>query len=72
MSATLDHLELIPDSKLRKLLGKSPRTIGRWDDNPSLGFPPPVIINKRKHRRKDEVEAWLREREPPPLSAKGA
>ncbi len=62
MSMTFDRLELIPDSKLRKLLGKSHRTIGRWDANPELGFPKPVIINQRKHRRAIEIEAWLNAR----------
>ncbi len=68
MSMTFDRLELIPDSKLRKLLGKSPRTIGRWDANPELGFPKPVTLNGRKHRRVAEVEAWLNARRLPPLA----
>jgi predicted DNA-binding transcriptional regulator AlpA len=70
MSTALDNLELIPDSKLRKLLGKSPRTIGRWDDNPSLKFPKPIVINGRKHRRASEVTAWLSTREVASLGPK--
>jgi hypothetical protein len=71
MSESTNALELIPDSKLRRLLDKSPRTIGRWDNDPSLGFPKPIPINGRKHRRKDEVEAWLRERGLASLGDKG-
>jgi len=62
MSVALDNLELIPDPALAKKLGKSLRTLARWDDDASLGFPPPVVINKRKHRRVHEIEAWLSRR----------
>lgn len=71
MSKSIDALELIPDSKLRRLLNKSARTIGRWDANPELGFPKPVIINGRKHRRASEVTAWLSAREVASLGDNG-
>ena len=64
MSKTTESLELIPDSKLRRLISKSARTLGRWDGKPELGFPRPVIINGRKHRRASEVTAWINAREP--------
>lgn len=70
MSAALDNLELIPDPQLAKKLGKSLRTLARWDDDPSLGFPKPVVINRRKHRRAHEVEAWLNKRALASLDAK--
>jgi hypothetical protein len=62
MSAATDNLELIADPVLAKKLGRSLRTLARWDDDPSLGFPKPVVINKRKYRRVHEVEAWLNKR----------
>jgi predicted DNA-binding transcriptional regulator AlpA len=62
MSAALDNLELIPDPQLAKKLGKSLRTLARWDEKPEMDFPQPVVINKRKHRRVREIEAWLNRR----------
>ncbi len=62
MSAALANIELVADPVLAKKLGKSLRTLARWDDDPSLGFPKPVVINCRKHRRVAEIEAWLNRR----------
>lgn len=59
MSAALDNLELIPDPQLAKKLGKSLRTLARWDEKPEMGFPKPIILGRYKHRRVAEVDAWL-------------
>jgi hypothetical protein len=60
MTESIDALELIPDSKLRELLNRSPRTIKRWDEDPESGFPKPIPYKGRKYRRRVEVEAWMR------------
>lgn len=60
MTESIDTLELIPDSKLRELLDRSPRTIKRWDEDPESGFPKPIPYKGRKYRRRVEVEAWMR------------
>ncbi len=70
MSAMLDNFELIPDPQLAKKLGKSLRTFARWDAEPASDFPAPVVINKRKHRRVVEIEAWLNRRAPASLGSK--
>ena len=57
-----DSLELISDPKLAKLLGFSLRTFARWENDESSGFPRAIVINGRNHRRRVEIEAWLRER----------
>lgn len=49
---------LLPDSKARKRYGVSEMTFWRWDRNPDLGFPAPVIINRRKYRRLSDLRAW--------------
>ena len=49
MSAT-DNPKLIPDRQVAKDLGRSLRTLARWDEKPELGFPRPIVINKRKYR----------------------
>jgi len=52
-----------PDSKVAKQLSKHPKTLPRWDKNPrmkELGWPNPVYLNGRRHRRRSEVQAFLR------------
>ena len=71
MSAT-NTQKLIPDSQLAKDLGRSLRTLARWDKRPELGVPKPVVINKRKYRPAPEIETWLRERALASLGAKTA
>jgi predicted DNA-binding transcriptional regulator AlpA len=34
------------------------RTIGRWAAQPDLGFPQPLVINRRRYWREDAIEAW--------------
>ena len=43
--------------------GISPMTRWRWQRNPSLNFPRPVEINRRKFWKRAELEAWERTRE---------
>jgi hypothetical protein len=38
----------------------SDRTISRWERDPDLKFPQPLIINKRKYYAEDELTAWDR------------
>jgi hypothetical protein len=54
--------ELIPDARVAQRYGVHSITVGRWDANHELGFPAPVIINRRKYRRRAELEAWERSR----------
>lgn len=52
---------LIPDSEIRRDLRVSRMTIWRWDHSTAmaeLGWPPPVDINKRKHRNATGYEAF--------------
>lgn len=36
----------------------SPITFYRWERNPSLNFPKPMLINRRKFFRKEDIFAW--------------
>jgi hypothetical protein len=38
------------------------RTIERWEHNPELNFPKPLIVNGRKYWRLEDVEHWERVR----------
>ena len=42
--------------------GVCSRTVERWMENPELGFPAAVWINKRRYFRVAELERWERER----------
>ena len=53
---------LIPDAKVRERYGVCLRTLARWDENPTLGFPAPVYINGRKYRDSDALDAFDRAR----------
>lgn len=41
---------------------KTRRTIERWERDPELDFPKPLIIRGRKYRDEAELEAWERAR----------
>jgi hypothetical protein len=70
--STTDNPKLIPDPQVARDLGRSLRTLARWDEKPELGFPRPIVINRRKYRGADELAAWLRERALASLGAKTA
>jgi hypothetical protein len=38
------------------------RTIERWLQDPNLNFPKPIVVNKRKYWRLEELERWERSR----------
>jgi hypothetical protein len=58
-----DHPDdLLPDPAVARRYQVSTRTLPRWDARPQLGFPAPIVINKRKYRRRSELEAFERAR----------
>jgi len=52
---------LIPDPQVWKRYSVTSMTGWRWDHNPALNFPKPVVINGRKYRYEDELEDWERQ-----------
>jgi hypothetical protein len=50
----------IPDPLVAKRYHINPRTLRRWDQDPSLGFPPVIIINSRRYREIAALEEWER------------
>ena len=57
MSGAVDEIEgLVPDPQVQREFGVSAMTIWRWDMDPTLGFPPPVKIRKRKFRSRRALE----------------
>jgi hypothetical protein len=65
MSATAQNdttNRIIPDRRVCARYEVCTRTLARWDASSTLGFPKPIVINGRKYRREDELEAWERAR----------
>lgn len=38
------------------------RCLGRWTTDPKLGFPKPMIVNRRRFFAVGDLEAWERSR----------
>jgi hypothetical protein len=53
---------LVPSRKVLERYLICDRTLDRWVVNPALGFPQPVIINRRRYWRVSELSAWERAR----------
>ena len=53
---------LLSDRQVAQRYDVVVRTLERWDLQPSLGFPPPVRINRRRYRELAALEAWERQR----------
>ncbi len=53
--------DYLTPNELAEELGKSPRTIARWD---SLRIgPPKTVIGKKPYYRREAVRQWLRRKE---------
>jgi hypothetical protein len=52
----------LPASKVWKRYGVTDRTLDRWLAKESLGFPKPLLINKRRYFREAELIDWERSR----------
>lgn len=37
-------------------------TLSRWQKNENLAFPKPIVINRRKFFKEEELTAWERDR----------
>jgi predicted DNA-binding transcriptional regulator AlpA len=51
-----DHL--VPDPQVEKEFGVTSMTVWRWDNDPELGFPLPILIRGRKYRSRKELESF--------------
>jgi hypothetical protein len=50
--------ELVPDVVIRREFGVSAMSIFRWERDPSLDFPRPVIIRGRRYFFRDQIELF--------------
>lgn len=51
---------LLPTRQVCKRYNVSDRTISRWERDPDLRFPQPVVINKRKYFQEFDLTAFDR------------
>ena len=54
--------EYLPAPAIQVRYGISALTLWRWTRDPKLGFPVPLIVNRRRFFRRAEIEAWERDR----------
>jgi predicted DNA-binding transcriptional regulator AlpA len=55
-----NHDELWPTRRVLQRYGVCARTIDRWVADQSLGFPQPIVINKRRYFRERQLVEWER------------
>jgi predicted DNA-binding transcriptional regulator AlpA len=53
---------LIPKPNLARELGVSSRTLSRWLDDESIGFPKPIVIRQRNYFDRASVDGWKADR----------
>jgi predicted DNA-binding transcriptional regulator AlpA len=53
-----EHSEYIPATVVQARYAISDVTLWRWIRSTSLGFPQPVVVNRRRFFRRAELEAW--------------
>lgn len=57
-----DTKQLLPTRLVCRRYGICDRTIARWERDANLRFPKPVVINRRKYFRADELDVFDRSR----------
>jgi hypothetical protein len=51
---------LLPTKLVCERYAVTDRTVSRWERDPDLAFPQPVVINRRKYYREAELTAFDR------------
>jgi hypothetical protein len=50
--------KLLPEAKVAERYGVTTVTLWRWDNDPDLGFPKPIVIRQRKYRDVEQLDAF--------------
>ena len=50
--------ELVANKKAAEECGVCVKTTDRWDENSSIGYPPPIFIYTRIYRSRRLLERW--------------
>jgi hypothetical protein len=59
---------MLPTREVCKRYDVVPKTIERWQADPVLNFPQPVVVNRRKYFSDAQLTAWERARTRSPLN----
>ena len=51
-----------PRRETAQQFGKTTRTLERWERDPKLGFPAPIVINRLKYDSVRKLQQWKRDR----------
>ena len=55
--------KLIPSATVRDICGGiSDMSLWRWLNDPKLGFPKPIVIQRRRYWREADILSWIGER----------
>jgi predicted DNA-binding transcriptional regulator AlpA len=57
MESELNYL--VPNKAIAQRFNVTTRTVFRWGSDPSLGFPKPYMVGKRRYFSSAEIEAWV-------------
>jgi len=49
---------LLSEKRVAERYSVCTRTLIRWDETPELGFPPPILINRRRYLELIKLEKW--------------
>lgn len=56
------HTEYLPAPAVQARYAITDVTLWRWLRHPTMNFPQPLVINRRRLFRRDELETWERSR----------
>jgi predicted DNA-binding transcriptional regulator AlpA len=54
----MQQKRLLPDPRVCERYSVTGMTLWRWDHDPNLNFPKPIIIRNRKYRDEAELDAF--------------
>lgn len=58
METSTNIISLLPAKKVWQRYSVSSRTIDRWLFQPTLSFPRPIIINRRRYWNEQDLIEW--------------
>ncbi|NEI02400.1 DNA-binding protein [Rhizobium leguminosarum] len=62
METSTHSNRILPARNVWQRYGVTDRTIDRWLFQPGLGFPRPIVINRRRYWNECDLIAWERSR----------
>ena len=54
----MSNTEFVPAPAVQRRYSISDATLWRWLNDSAMAFPRPIVINRRRLFRRDELDAW--------------